>query len=69
MLVLATDGLRTRSDFSHETGMNVLAGDGSVRWRDILPSFYLQLSVADEDPAIAAARYSDLWRAIENMNR
>ncbi len=70
VLVLATDGLRTTSDFNHKTGMNVLAGDGSVRWRDILPSFYLQLSVdPDEDPDIAAARYSDLWRAIENMDR
>ncbi len=69
VLVLATDGLRTTSDFNHETGMNVLAGDGSVRWRDILPSFYFQLSVdPNEDPDIAAARYSDLWRVIEKLN-
>lgn len=33
-LVLATDGLRTTSDFNHTVGMNVLRGDGSVRWRD-----------------------------------
>jgi hypothetical protein len=31
-LVLATDGLRTLSDFSHVTGLNKLHGDGSVRW-------------------------------------
>ncbi len=68
VLVLATDGLRTTSDFNHETGLNVLAGDGSVRWRDILPSI-LQLSVdSNEDPDITAARYSDLWRAIEKLN-
>ncbi len=33
-LVLAMDGLRTRDDFSHGSGMNVLRGDGSVSWRD-----------------------------------
>lgn len=31
-LVLLTDGLRTRSDFSHLTGTNLLRSDGSVRW-------------------------------------
>ncbi|MCP3904622.1 MAG: type II secretion system protein [Planctomycetes bacterium] len=31
-LVLATDGWRRLSDFNHSTGMNVLRGDGSVRW-------------------------------------
>ncbi|MDP6693367.1 MAG: DUF1559 domain-containing protein [Phycisphaerales bacterium] len=33
-IVLATDSLRTRGDFSHGTGMNMLLGDGSVSWRD-----------------------------------
>ena len=33
-LVLATDSLRTRGDFSHGTGMNMLLGDGSVTWKD-----------------------------------
>ena len=33
-LVLATDSLRTVSDFSHGIGMNMLRGDGSVSWRD-----------------------------------
>lgn len=66
VLLLATDGLR---DFNHGTSMNVLAGDGSVRWRDIPPSIYLQLSVdPNEDPEATAARYSNLWRAIENMH-
>jgi prepilin-type N-terminal cleavage/methylation domain-containing protein len=32
-LVLATDGLRTRSDFSHVRGTNRLFADGSVDWR------------------------------------
>ena len=33
-LVLATDSMRTRGDFSHGTGMNQLLGDGSVKWKD-----------------------------------
>lgn len=33
-IVLAVDGLRTRDDFSHRLGMNMLRGDGSVSWRD-----------------------------------
>ena len=32
--MLATDGLRTKSDFSHGVGYNTLRGDGSVTWRD-----------------------------------
>jgi hypothetical protein len=31
-LILATDGWRRPSDFNHKSGMNVLRGDGSVRW-------------------------------------
>jgi prepilin-type N-terminal cleavage/methylation domain-containing protein len=31
-IVLLTDGLRTRSDFNHVKGTNLLRGDGSVRW-------------------------------------
>ena len=31
--VLLTDGLRTKTDFSHKNGMNVLRGDGSVQWK------------------------------------
>ena len=33
-LVLATDGLRTKSDYSHGVGYNTLRGDGSVSWKD-----------------------------------
>lgn len=31
--VLLTDGLRSREDFNHETGMNVLFADGSSQWQ------------------------------------
>ncbi len=33
-LILVTDGLRTKMDYSHGVGYNELRGDGSVAWRD-----------------------------------
>ncbi len=33
-LVLLTDGLQTKEDFSHKIGYNELRGDGSVTWID-----------------------------------
>ena len=33
-LVLLTDGLQTKDDFSHKIGYNELRGDGSVTWID-----------------------------------
>ena len=33
-LILVTDGLRTKSDYSHGIGYNILRGDGSVKWKD-----------------------------------
>jgi len=33
-LILATDGLLTKSDYSHRVGYNILRGDGSVTWKD-----------------------------------
>jgi hypothetical protein len=33
-LILVTDGLRTKSDYSHGVGYNILRGDGSVEWKD-----------------------------------
>ena len=45
-MVLLTDGLRRRSDFNHRTGLNVLRGDGSVRWQDD-PTLLTQLPIDD----------------------
>jgi prepilin-type N-terminal cleavage/methylation domain-containing protein len=66
-LVLATDGLRTTSDFNHRTGMNTLHGDGSVRWRDDALTIlgYLPTSEAQTD-APPSGKYSGLWQVIEN---
>ncbi|MBX3373282.1 MAG: prepilin-type N-terminal cleavage/methylation domain-containing protein [Phycisphaeraceae bacterium] len=53
-ILLATDGLRTRSDFNHRVGMNQLRGDGSVRWREdnsIYDSLPIDISVHAPPPA------------------
>ncbi|MEE8509106.1 MAG: hypothetical protein V3T07_08585 [Myxococcota bacterium] len=69
LLVIATDGLRTFGDFNHRTGLNLLAGDGSVRWRD-------DRAIARKLPVVPLAGgegagdlYEDLWESIEELNR
>ncbi len=69
LLVIATDGLRTFGDFNHSTGLNLLAGDGSVRWREDR-EIARRLPVAPiEGSTDAADLYDELWRTIENLNR
>lgn len=62
--VLISDGMRTAADFNHHTGMNVLRGDGSVRWRDdrntiypLLPRDYTHVDNTD-------ALYVNIWQLI-----
>ena len=62
-LVLLTDGLQSASDFNHHVGMNVLRGDGSVRWWED------REGVADSLPSDGALEappdgYQGLWRLI-----
>jgi hypothetical protein len=66
-LIIATDGLRTVSDFNHQVGMNVLRGDSSVAWhedasthrvRNLLPGTATSDDGADLD-------YGTIWGLIE----
>ena len=63
-LVLATDGLRTRRDYNHGTGINVLRGDTSVLWRDdpetrrvmqLLPA-----NAGDDSSSV----YQEIWKIV-----
>ena len=47
-LVLATDGLMTKSSYSHGVGYNELRGDGSVSWVDVMIRAELNLEVPDD---------------------
>jgi hypothetical protein len=65
-LVVATDGLRTAKDFNHMTGMNVLRGDCSVRWRDDVNQLYAVLPRDDYDQP--TQDYSTIWQVVGTQN-
>jgi competence protein ComGC len=65
-LVLATDGLRTAKDFNHVNGMNVLRGDGSVRWRDDNNGIRLMLPTSEWQAP--SDDYAALWDEVINPN-
>lgn len=62
---LATDGLRTASDFNHKTGMNILYADGSVRWsedtEDVLNLLPKTAALSEDE----AEQYNKLWSVVE----
>ena len=61
--VLATDGMRTKRDFNHKTGTNVLRGDNSVNWFDN-GSLVRMLPSGDAETADAASTYTRIWGVI-----
>ena len=65
-MVLLTDGLRRQSDLSHRTGLNVLMGDGSVRWHE-LPTLLARLPVHDP-VGIEIRDHHDLISDLFNFN-
>ncbi|MHC4350616.1 MAG: type II secretion system protein [Planctomycetota bacterium] len=68
-IVLATDGLRTISDFNHKCGMNVLQSDNSVLWRESGAREVLQHlptqrgNIPDED-----VRYEKIWEILNDFH-
>lgn len=63
-LVIATDGLRTRRDYNHETGINVLRGDSSVLWReDPDTRRMMQLLPAGADDS-GSGVYQEIWKIV-----
>ena len=60
-LILATDGFRTLRDINHSGGMNLLRGDGSVRWRDGGDWLASILAKGPDDDT-----YRGLWRQLND---
>jgi type II secretory pathway pseudopilin PulG len=62
--VLLSDGMRTARDFNHTIGMNILRGDGSVRWRDdkneVYPLLPRDTHVADNTNLL----FTNIWAII-----
>lgn len=63
-LVLATDGLRTLADLNHEGGINILRGDGSVRWHTFNGEF---LALIPRDAGGDQSEYLGLWKELEKL--
>jgi hypothetical protein len=67
-IVLATDGLRTVSDFNHKCGINILKSDNSVVWRDNMSREVLKAlpsqkgNLPDEED-----RYGRIWRLLTDF--
>ena len=58
-LVLTTDGLQTKFDYSHRVGYNELRGDGSVSWVDnVIIQSSLNFEVPDD--AVGIGELNDL---------
>lgn len=65
-LVLATDGLRTAKDFNHLSGMNVLRGDGSVRWRDDVDG--IRKLLPPSETQAPSVEYFTIWEQVTDNN-
>ena len=63
-LIIATDGLRTISDFNHQVGMNVLRGDSSVAWYEDTLTHQVRNLLAAADGA--NLDYKTIWELIED---
>jgi prepilin-type N-terminal cleavage/methylation domain-containing protein len=59
-LILATDGFRTAEDINHVSGMNMLRGDGSVRWREDGDRFADLVAQGE-----GSETYHGLWRKLD----
>lgn len=63
-VIIMTDGLRTRSDYSHVIGSNVLGLDMSVQWFPDDSRSIFELLPEESDGA-SAARTSEAWRRLD----
>jgi hypothetical protein len=66
-LVLSTDGLRTLRDFNHRVGLNVLRGDGSVKWEDNAAAVVERLPQDEIDDPNELNSYTLLWSVIQSL--
>lgn len=60
-----TDGLRTKSDYSHSVGANVLRSDLSVQWYNDRGGSLLGLLPATDDDISAATKVQSAWDLLD----
>jgi hypothetical protein len=68
-MLLLTDGLRTKSDFSHDVGMNVVRADGSVQWIEDQGDIYDELPDDDVFNDAEVMQYQTLWQIVEDTSK
>ena len=65
--MITTDGLRTKRDFNHRKGMNVMRGDGSVTWTEDMDREITSWLAGDEIPdGSDEDLYSTIWKLLGN---
>jgi Tfp pilus assembly protein PilE len=65
VIALLTDGLRTKQDFNHRVGMNVLRNDGSVVWHEDTEGIYNKLPDTEFLSDAEAEAFHEVWFAVE----
>ena len=63
-LVIATDGLRTRRDYNHGTGINVLRGDVSVLWREDPDTRRVMQLLPVKADQNGSPVYNEIWKIV-----
>ncbi|HMN94836.1 MAG TPA: prepilin-type N-terminal cleavage/methylation domain-containing protein [Phycisphaerales bacterium] len=67
--ILVSDGLRTRSDFNHIVGGNLLHGDGAVTWfEDTARQLLYALPVDVMPQSVQVDQYKEIWSRIAKMS-
>lgn len=66
--IIASDGLRTVSDFNHGTGLNLLFGDGSVVYRNSALALYHMLPEGELAGAYQEELYKSIWFELDRSN-
>jgi competence protein ComGC len=67
-MALLSDGLRTRGDFNHRVGSNVMRTDLAVLWFADPTGQVLATLPASEDDPTAAARVQEAWDQLDAVN-
>ena len=66
-LILVTDGLRSVQDFNHQTGLNMLFGDGSVRWFEDGGENSVAATIAHAHDHDAADDWVAIWDSLHDL--
>lgn len=68
--ILVTDGLRTKSDFNHGHGLNLLHGDGAVIWlEDVGNAIRTKLPDGVLGASDQVEKYEAIWGIIDDTSK